>query len=46
MFDELGKALEAIISAGNTGVVLALAEGCKRFAAKQGLFVQVKILSP
>ncbi|KAI4467168.1 nucleolar protein 9 [Holotrichia oblita] len=39
MFEEL-KGFDPIISAGNSGVILALAEGCKRFATKQGLFIQ------
>ncbi|KRT82158.1 hypothetical protein AMK59_3741, partial [Oryctes borbonicus] len=42
LFDELSNHFEEIISAGNTGVILALAQTCKRLAAKQANFVQVK----
>ncbi|KAF5281835.1 hypothetical protein FQA39_LY05049 [Lamprigera yunnana] len=40
MFDELSDHLSEIISAGHTGVILALGQTCKNLVAKQGVFVQ------
>ncbi|KAJ8957662.1 hypothetical protein NQ318_017554 [Aromia moschata] len=40
MFDELSDHFAEIIEAGHTGVILALAQTCKRLCAKQGSFVQ------
>lgn len=38
MFDELEGHLEEILKSRNTGVILSLAEACKRHSAKQGSF--------
>lgn len=42
MFDELDDHFKEIIDMGHTGVILAIAETCKRLSAKQGPFVQVQ----
>ncbi|KAJ8925549.1 hypothetical protein NQ315_009389 [Exocentrus adspersus] len=39
MFDELTD-FESIFEAGHSGIILALAQTCKRLSAKQGSFVQ------
>lgn len=41
MFDELQDSFLDILNCGHTGVLLALAQTCKRLVAKQGAFVQV-----
>ncbi|KAJ8952855.1 hypothetical protein NQ314_007461 [Rhamnusium bicolor] len=40
IFDELTDHFEAIIDAGHSGIILCLAQSCKRLCAKQGSFVQ------
>ncbi|XP_018569686.1 nucleolar protein 9 [Anoplophora glabripennis] len=40
MFDELANDFQQIIETGHSGVILALAQTCKRLTAKQGSFVQ------
>ncbi|RZC39239.1 hypothetical protein BDFB_004216 [Asbolus verrucosus] len=40
IFDELVNSFGDIVKCGHTGVIWALAQGCKKFAAKQGSFVQ------
>ncbi|XP_044746447.1 nucleolar protein 9 [Coccinella septempunctata] len=39
MFDELADHFSEIIKEGHTGVIWAIADGCKRLTAKQGPFV-------
>lgn len=40
MFDEVIEQLPEILSAGHSGVLLAIAQGCKKLCTKQGSFVQ------
>ncbi|KAK5647264.1 hypothetical protein RI129_002156 [Pyrocoelia pectoralis] len=40
MFDELSDSYSTILESGHSGVILALAQGCKRLLTKQGSFVQ------
>jgi nucleolar protein 9 len=40
IFEELDNSFGEIIGAGHTGIVWALAQGCKTFTTKQGSFVQ------
>ncbi|CAG9859050.1 unnamed protein product [Phyllotreta striolata] len=39
-FDELAEHFKRIIEVGHSGIILALAEACKRHSTKQGSFVQ------
>lgn len=43
MFDELADAFQDILLAGHSGVILSVAQACKKLSAKQGSFVQVSI---
>lgn len=41
MFDELQNKFKEILESGHSGVLLAIAQTCKRLSAKQGSFMQV-----
>ena len=41
MADDFGN----IIEKGHPGILLAIGQACKRLAAKQGSFVQVRLVS-
>lgn len=41
MFDELQENFRDILECGHSGVLLALAQTCKRLSTRQGIFVQV-----
>lgn len=43
MFDELQNDFKEILECGHTGVLLALAQTCKRLTAKQSSFVKVAV---
>lgn len=45
MFDELADNFFEIMKEGHTGVLYAIADGCKRLSAKQGPFVNVRNLN-
>lgn len=42
MFDELADAFADILKSGHSGVILSVAQGCKKLSAKQGSFMQVR----
>lgn len=42
MFDELADSFEDILKCGHSGVILSIAQACRKLSAKQGSFVQVR----
>lgn len=44
MFDELKDSFGEILESGHSGVLLALAQTCKRLTARQNKFIQVVFL--
>lgn len=41
MFDELQDSFGEILESGHSGVLLAIAQTCKRLSARQSSFIQV-----
>lgn len=44
MFDELKNSFGEILESGHSGVLLALAQTCKRLKARQNKFIKVVFL--